>query len=130
MTRRKSQTPASKKGRKSCNKGKRWEREFVRILKKRGIECRRDGGPGRPDVITRHFEFECKESATVRLKESLDEAVAQGASWKMTPVAYKRNERRTANGYEPPLFFFLLPWEDGLRLIEAVEAAKVEKGAM
>lgn len=87
-------------GAKSKRKGNEGEREFLQLLKDRGISAQRNdqkyiGGHGNPDVGAqignREFHFEVKRTEKFRLYEALSQAQKDAETEHMPVVAHRSN---------------------------------------
>lgn len=84
----------------SRTKGKRGERELVRVLIEADFDARRGvqyaGGPDSPDVVCSSLpgvHWEVKRSERLSLYGSIDQAVAQAGNGQVPVVAHRRNRR-------------------------------------
>ena len=81
----------------SRNKGKRGERELARLLTLNGHPAHRgqqySGSPDSPDVICESlpFHFEVKRCERLRLREAMQQAIADAGEGKTPVVAHRRN---------------------------------------
>ena len=89
-------------GAKSKRKGNEGEREFLQLLKDRGIDAQRNdqmfkGGTDNPDIGAeiggRAFHFEVKRTERFRLYDAVEQAQSDANGHRMPVVAHRMNRK-------------------------------------